>query len=249
MQTKTRKHPVILSILLALIPVVFMSAAGTAIAITEASDENSLIFQGIAAGLSALVGLLLVKALKHPYSEVGFSPLRRGSFKTVLFCIPFIAIEMASIVLMPTNILNGTRLAIIIVFTLLVGLNEELFFRGLMLRVLQQIGVKKAIIISSVIFGAGHAATALSGVSPQYVVLQIVFAFLFGFVAAEFAMITKSILPMIAWHFVHDLIGFIVGGVGEVVEGKDFIILIVQTIILLATAILYWRKSTAQAEV
>lgn len=249
MQTKTRKHPVILSILLALIPVVFMSAAGTAIAITEAGDEKSLILQGVAAGLSALVGLLLVKVLKHPYSEVGFSPLRRGSFKSVLFCIPFIAVEVATIVSTPIGTMNGGRLAIIIVFTLLVGLNEELFFRGLMLRVLQQIGVKKAIIISSVIFGVGHASTALSGASPQYVVLQILFAFLFGFVAAEFAVITKSILPMIAWHFIHDLIGFIVDGVGDVVEGKDFIILIVQTVILLVTAVLYWRKSTAQAEV
>ncbi|GHV40850.1 hypothetical protein FACS189490_06700 [Clostridia bacterium] len=244
MQTKTRKHPVVLSIMLALIPVVFMSAAGTAIAITEAGDEKSMIFQGVAAGLSALAGLLLVKVLKHTYSEVGFSTLRKGSFRAVLFCIPFIAVEAAAIVATPINAMNGGRLVITLVFTLLVGVNEELFFRGLMLRALQQIGAKKAIIISSVIFGIGHAATALSGASPQYVVLQILFAFLFGFVAAEFTVITKSILPMIAWHFIHDFIGFIVGGVGDAVEGRDFIILIVQTAILLVTAVLYWRKST-----
>lgn len=155
MQARTRKHFVILSILLALIPVIFMSAAGTAIAITEAGDEKALIFQAIATGLSAFVGFLLVKVLKQQYSEVGFSPPRRGSFSTVLFCIPFIAVEAVPIVTTPISALNGRWLAILIAFTLLVGLNEELFFRGLILRVLQQVGVRKAIIISTVIFSIG----------------------------------------------------------------------------------------------
>ncbi|GHU08362.1 hypothetical protein FACS1894151_04150 [Spirochaetia bacterium] len=246
MQSKTYKHPVLLSILLALIPIVCMSAAGTAIAITEADGEKATIIQTIAVALSAIIGVFLVKAIKCTYSDVGFCTLKSGSARAALFYIPMIAVELVQIVTTPIGALNVQSVIIFFIFTLLVGLNEELYFRGLILRVLGQIGIPKAIIISSVIFGAGHAATALSGASLQYVILQIIFAFLFGFVAAEAVVITGSLLPLIAWHFIHDFWGYLAGGIGDTVDGTAMVVLVIQIVILIITAILYWRKIVKQ---
>ena len=248
MKSTTHKHPIIISIILALLPIVFLSIAGAAIVISNADDNKAIVIQAIAVAVSVIVGLILAKTpiCRYSFSEIGFRPLAKGSVRKVYFFIPMIAIELAQIVMQPVFQMSGFRFIILFVFTLLVGLNEELYYRGLLINVLKQLGAKKAIIIASVLFGIGHAASALSGFSPQYVVLQVLFAFLFGFVAAEFMVITKSILPLIIWHFIHDLIGFIGGDVGETIATSALIILAIQSAILLVTAFLYWKKAVAE---
>lgn len=248
MQTTAHKHPVVLAIILTVIPVVFLSIAGVAIVITNADENKATVLQAIAVALSAFAGFILVKALKHKFEELGFCGPEKGSIKTALYFIPMIAVEVAQIIAQPITRIDGSRVIILLIFTLFVGLNEELYFRGLILRVLTQIGLKKAVIISSILFGVGHAASALAGFSPQYVVLQILFAFLFGFVATEFVLITKSILPMILWHFIHDFIGYIVGDVGSALDNKAMIVLAVQVVVLLATAVICWKRATMRAE-
>jgi membrane protease YdiL (CAAX protease family) len=229
-----------------MIPIICMTAAGAALAITSASEEKSLIIQAIAVAISSIAGLFIVKALNISYRDVGFCPLKSGSVRDALFLIPMVAVEAAQIALGPISVKDGRLFSVAVIFTLLVGLNEELYFRGLILQALRQIGTAKAIVISSAIFGVGHAATALSGASPQYVAAQIIFAFLFGFAAAEFKVITGSILPLIAWHFMHDLFGVIDGGIGDAVEGTAIIVLVAQIAILIAAAIIYWKKSASQ---
>lgn len=72
----------------------------------------------------------------------------------------------------------------LVLFTVAVGFNEELYFRGLSFSFLSRIGRKQAVIGSAVVFGVLHAANALSGTNPLEVLLQIAFAFLAGLALA-----------------------------------------------------------------
>ena len=117
---------------------------------------------------------------------------------------------------------------------------------GLSLKAMQTQGRKKAIIWSAVVFGVLHLVNALSGKSTLYLVLQMFFAFLVGFVLAEIVSITKSLWFVIIWHAAHD---FISSTTSDALDTKALIILGIQVGILLVYAILIWRKSVEEEPV
>lgn len=95
---------------------------------------------------------------------------------------------------------------ILLFFTVAVGFNEEIYFRGLAFKFMEYKGRKKAIIWSSIVFGILHLANAFNGKNVLYLVLQMFFSFLVGFVLAEIVSITKSLWGIIFWHAAHDYI-------------------------------------------
>jgi membrane protease YdiL (CAAX protease family) len=107
-------------------------------------------------------------------------------------------------------------------------------------------GSKKAIIWSSVIFGTLHLINALNGKDVLYLILQMLFAFLVGFVLAEIVSITKSLWVVIIWHGAHDFISFTTS---EALDLSGLIVLAVQVAILLIFAIGIWKSSVKQEKV
>ena len=89
-----------------------------------------------------------------------------------------------------------------------VGVNEEVWFRGIALAVLRPHGVRVAIAGTSVLFGILHLANLLAGESMAVAGLQLAFALLFGVVAAQLVVRTGSLWPAIAWHTAWDLLNF-----------------------------------------
>lgn len=84
--------------------------------------------------------------------------------------------------------------------------------------------------ISALLFAIGHMASALSGASGLYVILQVINAFVFGILAAEIVFITNSLIPTIIWHFAFNFINHITlaSGVAEIiVVGLQVIIMII----------------------
>jgi sodium transport system permease protein len=85
---------------------------------------------------------------------------------------------------------------------------EELVFRGFILNGLQsKAGKWTAIAISSLFFGATHA-----------ILQQSLSAFVLGLVIGYIAMQTSSILPCIAYHFVHNALAFLLSSVPGWIE-------------------------------
>jgi membrane protease YdiL (CAAX protease family) len=68
---------------------------------------------------------------------------------------------------------------------------------------------KKAIIVSSVLFGICHLMNVLGGASLIQTSVQICFAFAYGVAVALIFIISKSILPCILLHAFHDFCSFI----------------------------------------
>lgn len=73
-----------------------------------------------------------------------------------------------------------------------------------------------------------------------YLVLQMMFAFLVGFVFAEIVSITKSLWVVITWHAVHDYLSNLTG---HTLDRRALIALVIQFGILLVYAIYIWKRS------
>lgn len=194
----------------------------------------------VAVAVSAGLGMLIMVKSSISVSEHGFNRHFLKSASKVLFYIPLLVIELIPIVVFGfSGDIPPSLYIAVAFFTIAVGFNEEIYFRGLALKILGEKGVKKAIVWSSIMFGLLHMANALNGKNLEYIILQISFAFLVGFVLAEIVSITKSIWVVIVWHTAHD---FIAMTTQDISNTTAFVLLATQTIILLIYAIVLWKK-------
>jgi len=233
------RHPLRSAILLALLPILFATAAGVISVVFVFNETQTLIAQTLSFGISILLGLLLVARSQLGLAAFGFRGLERHSSPVALYFLPLLAAELLPFLNGFDLSLSLTQVGLLFIFATVVGINEELFFRGLMFKILQTKGVKYAVIASSLLFGIGHAFTALSGSDPFYVIILIIFAGLFGLVCAEIVVLTKSIIPVIVWHGLHDFIANITLETGTAL---NMTLLLVQTVILCLYAVFLWRK-------
>jgi len=233
------RHPLRSAILLGLIPIFFAVLSGVISAVYSLGVSQMLITQTLSFGISILIGFLLMKKSKLGYQAFGFKGFDFKTNPKVLYFLPLIVAEILPFMNGFDQSVSLIQIGLLFLFAAVVGINEELFFRGLMLKVLSIKGVKYAIIVSSLLFGIGHAFTALGGSEPLYVVILIIFAGLFGLVCAEIVVMTKSIIPLIIWHGLHD---FIANITLENINTLSITILITQTLILCLYALFLWRK-------
>lgn len=108
-----------------------------------------------------------------------------------------------------TTYLYGTRdknllgILMAVLITLLIGVIEELEFRGVIFSYLEEHGVY-AILISSVLFGLVHLLNLIYEPDLLGVVIQVLFATGFGMVMAVIRYKTDLLLPQILMHTVWD---------------------------------------------
>jgi hypothetical protein len=96
-------------------------------------------------------------------------------------------------------------LAVATITMLAVGFGEEATFRGVVLRSLQPIGLMRAAVVSSALFGAFHLVNLALGSSPVDVAFQVLYTALVGFAFAAPALVTGAIWPLILIHALMDL--------------------------------------------
>lgn len=98
----------------------------------------------------------------------------------------------------------------VIVTMILVGFSEELMFRGIVLKgALREVSVLKAILISSALFSSLHAVNVLAFVPLDGMVQQLVLTFIFGLAMACFALRVNSLVPLIVFHALWDMVQFL----------------------------------------
>lgn len=125
-----------------------------------------------------------------------------GSYKEFLFFIPLVAI-------CTVNFWNGVAIegtvgecVIAAAAKGIVGIVEELIFRGLLFVHMCRSNVKSAIIVSSLTFGVGHIVNLLNGAPVFDTVCQIIYACAIGFCFTVVFYVGKSVVPSIMAHFV-----------------------------------------------
>src|SRR5699024_8694772 len=110
---------------------------------------------------------------------------------------------------------------------LVVGFNEEVIFRGLMLQSLLKKGYIKAILITSILFGLSHLGSILAGGDIVSTLVQIGFALSIGFCFAVLALKNKLIWPLILIHALIDFSGLLNQSDKIVSNGIDTIELLI----------------------
>lgn len=135
---------------------------------------------------------------------------RMGSITKVSKKAIFLLLPVAILSLIP--ILNGVKvnsantIFIILITTLLIGIIEELVFRGVILSALKERGKLPTILICSVIFGLFHLLNLVYGAGILDTIVQVIFAFGFGLVMAVVRYETDLLLPLIIVHALWDFI-------------------------------------------
>ncbi len=108
-------------------------------------------------------------------------------------------------------------------FTLTVGLAEELYFRGLILHLLQKsFSTGGAVVASSLLFGLGHASSALMARSALMVALTVLSALIFGWLAAEIALLLEHIPVLMLFHALFNFIDYHMTAQGDALAAAYF---------------------------
>ncbi|GHO82963.1 CPBP family intramembrane glutamic endopeptidase [Dictyobacter formicarum] len=144
------------------------------------------------------------------WAQIGFTRgIQRKDIR--LYIVPFIIIVLPSIVALPiaTGKSSTQIIVLSLIASLLVGLTEESFFRGLLLQSALPTGIWPAVLISSVLFALVHLSNIVVGFTWNYVIGQALFAFGFGVLLSGLRLRTGSIWPGILFHAAKDFPGLI----------------------------------------
>ncbi len=152
---------------------------------------------------SAAVALALIQRLGW-IERVGLRRLTRWSFLWLAWLpVAYVAISAAGH--HPSSRLTPWSTLGIVVLCAAVGLDEELWFRGLVLETLRARGTTAAVLLSGLTFGLTHSINIV-GQSATATVGQVVFAGCFGVCLGAVRVRTGSIWPSIALHMAWDLV-------------------------------------------
>ena len=188
--------------------------------------------------LSIIIPIIYVCKKKIHLKKIGLRKMEPGGIGKTLFFIPVVLSELP-LILVGVDFKGFTYFSVLIFFTLAVVISEELYFRGIILKLLKDnFSVKQTIVISALVFGIGHFASILAGNSIVEVLLQIINAIVFGIIAAEIVMLTKSLFPVIIWHFLFDFVNHI----SLVASTSEYIAIGLQEIIMIIYALYLWNK-------
>lgn len=234
---KAKKRLILISVLWAILILAFYIAGGVITQVLKLNEINTLLVNGVCIWLSVLIAILYIRKSRYDFGDMGFRRIEKESNNKILFYLPAILIEIIGFSAGIRHVSLGIILAVIFL-TLAVGFAEEIYFRSLILKTLEGEGVKKAIIISSVIFGITHLGNLAGGANISYTIIQVVYAFAFGVVFAEIFYLTKSLIPVILWHFLHDATSYIQK---EPDINETILFAGIQTAILVAYAVYMWK--------
>ncbi|USB34155.1 CPBP family intramembrane glutamic endopeptidase [Paenibacillus sp. YPG26] len=202
--TFSQRRPVLAVIIIELLLLVAMFAAGAYAQMNQLDYTDPVLIAFIPIALV----LMVYQTIRRKWAALGFESIRNIPSKNWIFYLPLVLV-------LGINCMNGfksTSISSLLYFigvTLLVGFVEETIYRGLILRTLLAKGVTAAVTTSSILFAVTHILNALSGQSLWDTILQIVYALLVGLVLALLIIMNNNILPLITFHFIHNLIQFI----------------------------------------
>lgn len=145
----------------------------------------------------------------HSLGDYGIRFVRAVDIRGALWFFPLALVEVLPLVVGIDTEISNAYLAPLIALMIVVSINEELYFRGLILRTLRVKGTGFALAISSVLFGLVHLGSMTAGKGVGHTLLLVAFSGLFGYICAEIAIITRSLMVPVIWHFSHNFLASI----------------------------------------
>lgn len=216
------KHKVLAickSLLWCFVILLFPIASGTISVILTLDTITTLFLQGIFMALALIPPAAFVFSGKWQWREVGFTPFDLKGCKKVLFFIPllviFVPVAIKGFYIKSIGYVIGS-----LFLYLFVGISEEIYFRGIIPQYLKkEFSTEGIVLLSTIIFGIGHVATAFTGSNIFEIILTVLNAFIFGWLAMEMTIISSNIIPAFLVHFLFDFETKIV-----VMNGKELLV-------------------------
>ncbi len=143
--------------------------------------------------------------------EVGLTKPR--SRKEWLLWIPPLIIPIYILVTLGFNVKEFSTGFILILTALCVAINEELIFRGVIIKGLLRYGIVITLIAPSLLFGLIHLGNILGGGDVKFAIFQAVWAIAAGIGLTALRLRNGSLYPAIIFHFLIDSAEYL--GTGE----------------------------------
>lgn len=193
----------------------FPILSGTLSAVLSLGTIETLFLQGVFMLLSLAIPLIFILSKKWSRHEIGFAQIDRIGCKKALYFLPLLVIFIP--VTVKGFYIKSAAYALGNLFLYLsVGVSEEVYFRGVIPKYLsREFSLWGVIVLSAVIFGVGHVASAFTADSGFEIFLNVLNAFFFGWLAIEMSVICKSIVPGIVLHALFDFETKIVAMTGQ----------------------------------
>jgi len=203
--TFSNRRPILAVIIIQLLLLFAVTASGTVATIKELHYTSSVLLSFIP---MALVLIIYLSIRRKWRSAIGFKPLHMISSGSWVYYMPLVAVLMV-ILSKGLKPLSISEIIFFIFFTLLVGFLEETIYRGLIFHIMLQKSRWAAVLVSSLLFGITHVLNALSGADASAIILQIVYSLLVGLTLALLMLKGGNIIPLILFHFAHNLFQFL----------------------------------------
>lgn len=223
-----------------------MFTAGHGFAITYGDPTMVYVLVGFEVILSLYAIVMARRLFQHWHC--GFSPI---DWSGMWWLVPnFVVMAALFAAVLSSGSVELSGMAIIIVVTMtLVGFSEELMFRGVVLRGgLSEVSTNQAILISAVLFSLLHSVNVLAFVPLDGMLMQMALTFVFGLAMACYALRVNSLIPLIVFHALWDMVQFL-GGIYQAELGQLITIGIVVNAVVAAA--LWWlviRKHNVSAD-
>jgi len=207
------------SILWGICMLLFPILSGTLAAVFSLEAVETLFLQGTFMLFALLIPLFFILRKKWSWREIGFAKIDAGACKKVLYFLPLLAVFLPAAV-KGFHVKSAIYVLGNIYLYFMVGVAEEVYFRGVIPQYLKRAFSRKGVVLlSTVIFGLGHMAAAFTAGNGLEVFLTVLNAFVFGWLAIEMTVISQNIAPAVFLHFLFDFETKIV-----VMQGKELLI-------------------------
>lgn len=233
------RHPVLTAFLFLMLISVFSALPAILSGILKLSEIHTMSVFTSGFFLSALVAIFIMKRSCYPLAEYGLTLKTDFSFGRFLGFIPLLLVTGVVFTAGIDTTFSVDLLVATFLYVLAASINEELYFRGLILRVLRVKGTGFAIILSSTLFGLAHMGSLAAGKALDHTLLLILFSALFAIVSALLLIATGSIVVPIIWHLGHNIASSITM---ETSTQVTLAIVGFQCIVLLGYALFLWKK-------
>lgn len=200
----SERRPVLSVIIIELLLLLAVFAAG-AVATVKQLDYTSPVLMSFT---PMAVVLIIYLTLRRRWAKTGFRSLRTIPVHHAKYYIPLLLV-LGTIALKGFAELTLAKVTFFIFFTLLVAFVEETVYRGLIFKTLLRKSAVAAVVTSGILFSITHMLNALSGQSMADTMLQLIYALLLGVVLALLMLKNGNIIPLILFHFIHNLIQFL----------------------------------------
>ncbi|HLO01811.1 MAG TPA: CPBP family intramembrane glutamic endopeptidase, partial [Symbiobacteriaceae bacterium] len=141
------------------------------------------------------------------WREAGFNGL--ATWKSMhLHWLPLL-LAASPVVILGFHVTDPKQLLGLLPVTLIIGLQEEMIFRGFAMRALLPGGQLRAVLITATLFGVMHIGNLFGGADLTYTLVQVLASILGGVGAGAIRVRTGTVWGLILVHAVNDYAMFV----------------------------------------